>query len=196
MIDSRLTQLIYNCGDMLDFPRAVGICHLVYHVNMNYIPGDFCEFGVYKGHTAALIAAVGQRRICLYDSFKGLPEKSPKDITRSDFVPGYLRAEPDDVHTTFKEALVDTPRVLIPGWFKDLKPWSIPERVAFAHIDADFYQSTLDALKLVWPKMSQGGIVVVDDCGNPDLPGVWSACEEFFDFPIVSRNGHGWFTKP
>ena len=80
--------------------------------------------------------------------------------------------------------------VIKKAWFKDLVESDLPEKIAFAFLDGDFYESIRDSLKLVVPKMVRGGVLVVHDYTNPALPGVSKAVDEFtqgkkFDFEIV-----------
>ena len=65
------------------------------------------------------------------------------------------------------------------GWFSELTDKDLPEKIAFAFLDGDFYESIRDSLRLVAPRMAEGGIIVVHDYTNPALPGVKRAVEEY-----------------
>ena len=67
---------------------------------------------------------------------------------------------------------------MVKGWFAELGPEDLPERIAWAFLDGDLYESTRDCLKLVWSKMTKGGVVVVHDYNNAALPGVAKAVKE------------------
>ena len=69
--------------------------------------------------------------------------------------------------------------VIKKAWFRDLASEDVPERIAFAFLDGDFYESIRDSLRLVVPRMSEGGVIVVHDYNNPALPGVRRAVEEW-----------------
>ena len=69
--------------------------------------------------------------------------------------------------------------VIKKAWFSGLTPDDLPERIAFAFLDGDFYESIRDSLKLVVPKMSEGGIMMVHDYTNSALPGVKKAVDEW-----------------
>ena len=60
-----------------------------------------------------------------------------------------------------------------------MKPEDLPEKIAFAFLDGDFYESIKDSLKLVIPKMVEDGALVIHDYSNPALPGVKKAVDEF-----------------
>jgi hypothetical protein len=53
-------------------------------------------------------------------------------------------------------------------------------QIAFAHIDVDIYKSIMDSLKFIWPRLSFGGFIVLDDYGFPTCPGARASVDEFF----------------
>ena len=70
--------------------------------------------------------------------------------------------------------------VIKKAWFDELDPKEdLPEKIAFAFLDGDLYDSIKTSLELVIPKMSEGGVVIVHDYNNPQLPGVSKAVDEF-----------------
>ena len=149
-----------------------------------HVPGDIWECGVYQGGTAGMFAAMlhdarTTKKLYLFDTFAGMPEThATKDWHRQ-----------GDFADTSVEAVtrhVAHPDICI------LRPGFIPEtftglenaRIAFAHIDVDIYQSILDSLTFIWPRLSIGGIIVFDDYGFPTCPGARAAVDEFFrDLP-------------
>ena len=53
------------------------------------------------------------------------------------------------------------------GWFRDTLSKAPIERLAVLRMDGDLYESTLDALTALYPKLSRGGYAIVDDYGIP-----------------------------
>lgn len=148
-------------------------------------PGDVVELGCYKGLTSMEIAralklAGSDKKLFLYDSFAGLPEKSKQDQSPAgeQFKGGELPATKADLVKLFKKANVPMP-IIKKAWFKDLKTADLPDPIAFAFLDGDFYDSINDSLKVIWPKLSAGSIVVVDDYQNEALPGAQKAVDEW-----------------
>ena len=142
------------------------------------LDGDFVEMGCYKGDTSLLLAEVLRnsgisKRLWIYDSFEGLPEKSASDesVLGVDFRGGELYVTKREVKERFLRAGLPVP-VIKKGWFSDLTSGDMPERIAFSFLDGDFYESIRDSLKLVVPRMVDGGVLVVHDYTNPALPGV------------------------
>ena len=119
-----------------------------------------------------------EKRLWIYDSFEGLPEKkeADKSVLGESFKGGELAVTKREVKGRFLRAGLPVP-VIKKGWFADLTEVDLPERIAFAFLDGDFYESIRDSLKLVEPRMSGGGVVVVHDYSNPALPGVKKAVE-------------------
>lgn len=142
--------------------------------------GDVWECGVYKGGTAAMMAAIlkdkmPSRKLYLFDSFEGMPETdSSRDVhKKGDFAD--TSAESVAAFVGCSEQCVIR-KGFIPSTFSGLES----NIISFAHIDVDIYQSVLDAVSFVWPRLSRGGFIVFDDYGWPSCPGARAAVDEFF----------------
>lgn len=147
------------------------------------VSGDFVELGCYKGDTSLMLAEVlkdSDKKLWIYDSFEGLPEKSEKDssLLGENFKKGELLITKREVKERFLRAGLKVP-VIKKAWFNELKPEDLPDKIAFCFLDGDFYESIKDSLKLVENKMTEGGVLVVHDYNNPALPGVKKAVDEW-----------------
>jgi O-methyltransferase len=159
--------------------------------------GDIVEFGCYIGTTSLFIRRLlneyhGGKEFHVYDSFEGLPEKVAQDNSPvgADFKAGELTVSKKQLLEQFHKARLQPPKVH-KGWFKNLTTEEVPDTIAFAFLDGDFYESIIDSLRLVWPRMQPGGIITVDDCGREALPGVDRALRDFFqDKQITLRVRH------
>ena len=162
------------------------------------LPGDVVEFGCYEGDTSILLADVLRDRpdkwLYLYDSFEGLPAKTAEDNSADGwrFKSGELKASPDTVRHKFKKYALPDP-VIVKGWFNELGDSDLPSEISFALLDGDFYESIKASFKLVASRMTSGGIIVVHDYRNAELPGAGLAVNEFleenendFDFHIAA----------
>lgn len=143
--------------------------------------GDFVELGCYKGDTSLLLAEILQGSdhiLYIYDSFEGLPEKSTQDESAlgENFKAKELFVTKREVKERFLRAGYKLP-VIKKAWFNELKDADLPERIAFAFLDGDFYESIKDSLKLIEKKIN--GIIIVHDYLNPALPGVKKAVDEW-----------------
>ncbi len=147
------------------------------------VSGDYVEMGCYKGDTSLLLADIIRnvgKKLWIYDSFEGLPEKSEADesVLGINFKSGELLVTKREVKQRFLKAGLPVP-VIKKAWFSDLTLEDLPEQIAFAFLDGDFYESIRDSIKLVVPRMSEDGVMIVHDYTNPALPGVKKAVDEW-----------------
>lgn len=199
-------------GDWSNVEQGVNIYHLLTQTVLLNIPGDIVELGCYDGTTSILIQKTldklgSKKRIHVYDSFEGLPEKSKKD-GETVFYSGSCKTQKEALVQNFKKHKTKLP-IIHEGWFAETLPKGLPKNISFAHLDGDFYSSILESLVYVYPKLSKGAIVVIDDYCDPKihdvnniLPGVKIACDEFFKDKkekvgvlLAGGETHGYFRK-
>jgi O-methyltransferase len=151
--------------------------------------GDITEFGCYNSTTSLFIRRLldeqqsrSNREFHVYDSFIGLPAKTAQDESSAGtaFQAGELASSKKQFLHEFQKARL-TPPIIHKGWFNDLNAHDVPEEIAYAFLDGDFYHSILTSLQLVWPRLSPGGIVTIDDYGQEALPGVARAVHNYFN---------------
>ena len=143
------------------------------------VPGDLIETGVWRGGSTILMRGVlaawgdGERRVWVADSFEGVPppdaERYPADReVRLDGI-ATLEVSLEAVRANFdRYGLLDDQVVFLPGWFKDTLADAPIEALSVMRLDGDLYESTMDALRALYPKLSIGGYVIVDDYGGID----------------------------
>ena len=133
------------------------------------VPGDLIETGAWRGGATifmrATLEAYGdtERQVWVADSFQGLPRPDPERWP----------AEANDEHWTMEQlqanfaryGLLDERVRFLAGWFKDTLPTAPIERLAVLRLDGDMYGSTMEALEALYPRLSPGGYVIVDDYG-------------------------------
>jgi O-methyltransferase len=150
------------------------------------VPGDVVEFGCYAGDTSGLLAEAlkntPDKWLYLYDSFEGLPEKAPEDQSAAGwrFKAGELKVSPETVAHKFKKLSLPDP-VIVKKWFDQLNDSDLPSQISFALLDGDFYRSIKTSFEKVAPRMASGGVIIVHDYRNAELPGVTKAVGEFLD---------------
>lgn len=160
------------------------------------VPGDFVECGVFNGGSAAAIVAelrATDKRAWLYDSFEGMPSTTTQDgKTAAEFV-GACKGEVAKVKEAIAIARFPSERLVIrKGWFDRTFQEPLPEKVALLHLDCDWYESVLLALRTFYDRVPEGGVVILDDFGH------WEGCREaFYDFvaerklkPLLERFSH------
>ena len=135
------------------------------------VPGDLLEAGTWRGGTAIFMRAILQaygdrtRTVWLADSFAGCPRpQNEKDLGDRHSENKFLIATLEDVRNNFaRYDLLDDRVRFLAGWFRDtLNSPQIPP-LAVLRLDADMYSSTMEALTALYPKVSPGGYVIIDD---------------------------------
>lgn len=160
------------------------------------IPGDFVECGVCNGGSAAAIAsALGntERKVWLYDSFRGMPATREIDGSEAAKYVGRCVGAEEKVREAMR--IVHFPEescIIRKGWFENTFNEPLPQAVSILHIDADWYDSVMLSLKTFYERVADGGVIIIDDFGH------WEGCREaFYDFiaqrglkPLLERFGH------
>jgi len=217
-MDNTFILEILDQEGMINIEQGMNIYHLLTQTLLQNIEGDVVELGCHKGAVAAIIQKTleennSNKKLFLYDSFKGLPEKNEKD-GNTRFQEGWCKTDESKVYDFFKKNEIKKPKIFS-GWFKDTLPKKLPKKISFAHLDGDFYSSIKESLENIYPKLSKGAVVVIDDYYNNKihkeieklinknkyskksgrkikidciLPGVKKACDRFFKNKKESLN--------
>jgi hypothetical protein len=162
------------------------------------IPGDLIETGVWRGgmsmYMRAILRAydVTDRQVVVADSFEGLPLPKPDQFPAdADFDPaesGRFAAGVDVVRENFASyGLLDDQVEFVKGWFCDSLPALADRSWALVRLDGDLYESTWDALSNLYPQLSVGGFVIVDDYVVPACRAAVDdyRAEQGIDDPVV-----------
>jgi macrocin-O-methyltransferase TylF-like protien len=175
-------------SDQVDRQGLRVILRELQHTLTQGVPGDIAEFGCYIGTTSLFIRRLldeaqesSKRRFYAYDSFAGLPAKTAPDHSAAGtaFQGGALQVSKHEFLQAFHKAHLPPP-IIYKAWFGELTASQLPDTLAFAFLDGDFYQSIFDSLRLVWPRLQSHGTLVIDDYQREALPGVTAAVRDFF----------------
>lgn len=161
------------------------------------VPGDLIETGVWRGGSSIFMRAAlkaygaSDRTVWVADSFQGLPkpdaDRYPADQGSTLWTQDALAVSVDEVRANFaKYGMLNQQVRFLVGWFRDTLPTAPVERLALMRLDGDLYESTMDALRALYPKLSVGGYAIIDDYGA--IPACRQAVEEY-------RSGQG-ITEP
>jgi O-methyltransferase len=156
-------------------------CYVLYRLMRQamHLDGDVWECGVYAGGTAAMLAglmrqAAQDKKLYLFDTFEGMPAvDAERDLhARGDFADTSLES--------VRRFVGGEPCVYRKGRIPETFAGLESARISLAHIDVDIYHSVMDSLKFIWPRLTRGGFLVMDDYGFPTCPGARAATDEFF----------------
>jgi O-methyltransferase len=179
-----------NAETMIGHKRLDNVQYCVETVLADSVPGDFIETGVWRGGATifmrAVLAAHGitDRTVWVADSFRGLPapdvEHYPADEGDTFWSFNQLAVDVETVRRNFERyGLLDDQVRFLEGWFADTLPSAPIERLAVARLDGDMYSSTWDAITVLYPKLSTGGFVIVDDYSYPGTEGCQRAIDDY-----------------
>lgn len=159
---------------MIGMQRLDNLHQLADEVIKKNISGDFMEAGAWRGGATILMRAIleaygiADRAVWVADSFEGLPapddEKFPMDKGSEYHLDDSLAVSLGQVQVHFNRyGLLDAKVKFLKGFFKDTLPSAPIKQLALLRIDVDMYQSTMEALEYLYPKLSAGGYVIIDD---------------------------------
>lgn len=168
------------------------------------VPGDFLEAGIWRGGAVALMRALidayamDGRRVFAADSFAGIPKNErgrndPVDLWKDRWI-----APIDEVRQNIARlGLLDEKIVFVPGFFADSLQTLASERFALIRLDSDSYDSVETSLEYLYPLLSKGGVVIIDDW---HLDGCKAAVADYrsrhaIDDKIYVFDGNAYWTK-
>jgi O-methyltransferase len=164
------------------------------------IDGDFVECGVWRGGNALLAAEIFRmykahdRKVYMFDTFKGMTpptEADAKISTGESVLPKFLSKQKDDHNEMYyasldqvrenfaKRGLLASNVIFVPGdVLQTLDGREVPARISVLRLDTDWYESTRKELEVLYPRLSLGGTLIVDDYGH--FAGSKKAVDEYF----------------
>lgn len=161
----------------------LGMVRALRYVESLEIEGDLVECGVWRGGNIMLARRLLPDRVCwLYDTFTGMTEPGPEDLRRSgdsalesyhakrSINAPWCRADLNDVIAGFVHTRtydVSKMRLVIGDVLETLTVEEhLPEKIALLRLDTDWYASTKLELEVLYPRLSPGGILIIDDYGH------------------------------
>jgi hypothetical protein len=171
----------------------------VAYVVRHDVPGDFVECGVFKGGSTMMAAVAlhhakdAARKLYLYDTFEGMPAPTARDVDFAGRTPEQhlkawgAKAMSDMTNSPIDEvranlALTPLPAerfVLVKGKVEETLPAQVPAGpISILRLDTDWYESTKHELVHLFPRLSVGGVLIVDDYAF--WRGSREACDEYF----------------
>ena len=159
---------------MIGLPRLDNLQYCVEQVLKERVPGDLIETGVWRGGASIFMRGIlkahgdTERKVWVADSFEGLPPadiaRYPKEFTGNLHDAGVLAISLEDVRRNFERYdLLDDQVRFLKGWFRDTLPVAPIQQLAVMRLDGDLYESTMDGLVHLYPKLSPGGFAIIDD---------------------------------
>lgn len=201
-MDEGFLPLYEECRSysMTSIERLFDLYKSVEYIVKAGVPGSVVECGVWKGGSMMLAAMslikFGHtgRELVLYDTFEGHPKPRDIDANVSIFggdgakrwTPGWGKVSLEVVAENMHRTEYPMERVrLVKGLVEDTLnvPANVPESIAIARLDTDWYDPAKVELEVLWPRVSIGGFLIIDDYGH--YKGQRQAVDEYFsDKPV------------
>lgn len=182
--------------------RMLALIESVKYVIKNKIPGDIVECGVWKGGSMMLVAKTLKElnntdlHLHLFDTFEGTtkPTEVDKDYLGNSMLKVWEKefqgkqklplsadyASIEEVQKNLFSTKYPKEKIhFIKGRVEETISENIPEKISILRLDTDWYESTKYELEMLFPKISSGGILIVDDYGH--FKGSKKAVDEYFE---------------
>lgn len=180
---------------MTSVERIYTLIQAVRYLSANALVGAIVECGVWKGGSMAAIARTliqmqdARRDLYLFDTFEGM---SPPTSQDADYLGKHasevLRESPGtacaDAPLESVQSVLHTTGYpknkihFVQGKVEETIPNSAPESISLLRLDTDWYESTKHELFHLFPRLSRGGVLIIDDYGH--WKGCRQACDEYF----------------
>jgi hypothetical protein len=194
-----ISYLIAQSGD-----SVAQLVRAVRYIVEAKLPGEFVECGVYRGGSIVCMIrtlqalGVTDRHIWMFDTFEGMPEPQAvdehyaqtqdedggvKSWARHKRVDGrgsdWCYCPIEEVRkTVLRTGYPEDKLHFVKGLVEDTIPSHGPEQIALLRLDTDFYRSTKHELVHLYPRLTRGGVLIVDDYGA--YRGSRLATDEYF----------------
>lgn len=211
-----IKNIIDNKYTMTSPQRLINTLKSCQYVVKNNIPGDFVECGVWRGGNGILAKTIfeylgSNKKVWMFDTFQGMTAPTSVDVAaktqlaaESHFLESqketyneWCYASLEDVKKNCSDAGLDI------NAFKFVegdvcqtlkKPKNIPAAISVLRLDTDWYESTKAELEILYPRLSDRGVLIIDDYGHWE--GARKAVDEYFSlqhykplFNVIDRTG-------
>ena len=189
--------------------RVFMLCQSVRYVVKADLPGDLVECGVWRGGSSLAMVrtlldlGVTDRDVWMYDTFDRMPDPGDVDVDFMGIPASENHAKfdggADYDHDTYdylpfakvQALLTDTgypaERLhFVRGLVEDTIPAQVPDTIALLRLDTDYYSSTAHELAHLYPRLSSGGVLLIDDYGH--FQGCRQATDEYL--ATLAAGGH------
>ncbi|WP_253712319.1 TylF/MycF/NovP-related O-methyltransferase [Bradyrhizobium sp. WD16] len=184
---------------MTSVERTYALYQSVRYIEAANIPGAIVECGVWRGGSImvalATLKALGrtERDVYLFDTFEGLPrpdEDKDIDVLGNRAIDGWLPHARGNERSNWAYASLEDVRAnigltgypldrvhFIKGMVESTLPGNAPGRIALCRLDTDWYASTRHEMIHLYPRLSVGGVLIIDDYGH--FRGARQAVDEY-----------------
>ena len=180
--------------------RLLHLIRATQYIAQAGIPGAMVECDVWRGGSMMAVARTlmqqgdAKRELYLYDTYSGMVEPDERDVDHRGMVArdtfqqkqwqqadgsDWCYASIEEVRanlesTGYEPALMH----FVKGKVEQTIPGEAPRQIALLRLDTDWYSSTRHELIHLFPRLSPGGVLIIDDYGH--WKGQQQAVDEYF----------------
>ena len=203
-LDDTDVELIKNVLDsgytLTSVPRLVNTLKSCRYAVDNNISGDFVECGVWRGGNGILAKRIFQhlgsdKNVWMFDTFEGMTKPTNVDVAASSKVAaeGEFLKQQKELHNEWCYASLDDVKENCLNSGLNLESFTfvkgdvcetlkllenIPNQISVLRLDTDWYESTKIELETLYPRLSDRGVLIIDDYGHWE--GARKAVDEYF----------------
>lgn len=204
-MDAEVVETIKRVRDftMTTPERLNGLCEAIRYLVSAGIEGDMVECGVWKGGSMMAVAESlsrfgdRERHLHLFDTYTGMSEPTEKDVSLvgTSALEKYESEQTEDPNEAWCGSSLDQVKLamsrthypedrmhFIVGKVEDTIPAQAPEKIALLRLDTDWYESTRHEMDHLFPRLVDGGVLIIDDYGH------WEGAREAIDEYIDQHN--------
>lgn len=180
--------------------RIFALIEATKYITNKNIEGDIVECGIWRGGSVMAIIKTLQslntsnRQLLLYDTFDGMTEPTSIDVSRNGDIASTLlenNKKTKEVHIWAYATLEDVKNNIsslnypkekvsfIKGRVEETLPAQVPHSISLLRLDTDWYKSTKHELTHLFPLLSPGGVLIIDDYG--EWQGAKKAVDEYLE---------------
>jgi len=195
-----ISYVLENNFTMTSVARLVNTLKSCKYAVQNNIPGDFVECGVWRGGHGILAKKIFERmgsskKVWMFDTFEGMAEPTEHDVNAKTKEKASIKyqgknkgthvdwcyASLEDVKKCCQVSGIDINSIkFVKGDVCNTlnDPANRPDKIAVLRLDTDWYKSTKTELELLYPTLSNSGVLIIDDYGH--WQGSRKAVDEYF----------------
>jgi len=176
--------------------RIISLIRAINYISKTKVKGDIVECGVWKGGSMMAAAMTlsklkDTRRLWLYDTFEGMTMPDRNDVSSYnnsalkewDKNKAWCYSSLDEVRKNISMTLYPKQFIkFVQGKVEDTIPTNVPEEISILRLDTDWYKSTKHELQHLFPRITKGGIIIIDDYGY------WKGAKKAVDEYIKKNN--------
>lgn len=193
-----------NSYSMSSISRMINVVKSCKYCVENNIPGDFVECGVWRGGNEIIARKIfdlmnSDKEVYMYDTFAGMTKPTNFDIKlvskrpaidkfnteQRDTFNNWCYASLDEVKNNCKKSNLNLDKIkFIKGDVSKtlIDKSNLPDKICVLRLDTDWYESTKVELDILYPILSQKGVLILDDYGHWE--GAKKAVDEYFSSAI------------